>query len=64
MKITVVINVENVSLEKVNNEIDELKTISESLINTFNDAESVYELYKKGLHIEVKEDKSPVSNGI
>ena len=43
---------------------NELKTISESLINTFNDAGRVsIELYKKGLHIEVKEDKSPVSNG-
>ncbi len=44
--------------------LNELKTISESLINTFNDAGRVsIELYKKGLHIEVKEDKSPVSNG-
>ena len=42
----------------------ELKTISESLINTFNDAGKIsIELYKKGLHIEIKEDKSPVSNG-
>ena len=42
----------------------ELKTISESLIDTFNDAGRMsIELYKKGLHIEVKEDKSPVSNG-
>ena len=31
-----VINVENVNLEKVNNEKSELKTISESLIETFN----------------------------
>ena len=42
----------------------ELKTISESLIDTFNDAGKVsIELYKKGLKIEIKEDKSPVSNG-
>ena len=44
--------------------LNELKTISESLINTFNDAGKIsIELYKKGLHIEIKEDKSPVSNG-
>ena len=43
---------------------NELKTISESLINTFKDAGKMsIELYKKGLHIEIKEDKSPVSNG-
>ena len=43
---------------------NELKAISESLINTFNDAGKMsIELYKKGLHIEIKEDKSPVSNG-
>ena len=43
---------------------NELKTISESLVNTFNDAGKVsIELYKKGLNIEIKEDKSPVSNG-
>ena len=42
----------------------ELKIISESLINTFNEAGKVsIELYKKGLKIEIKEDKSPVSNG-
>ena len=42
----------------------ELKTISESLINTFNDAGRIsIELYKKGLQIEIKQDKSPVSNG-
>ena len=42
----------------------ELKNISESLINTFNDAGRIsIELYKKGLQIEIKEDKSPVSNG-
>jgi len=42
----------------------ELKNISESLINTFNDAGRVsIELYKKGLQIEIKEDESPVSNG-
>ena len=41
----------------------ELKTISESLIDTFKDAGKIsIELYKKGLTIEIKEDKSPVSN--
>ena len=44
--------------------ISELKIISESLIDTFNDAGKVsIELYKKGLKIEIKKDKSPVSNG-
>ena len=44
--------------------IDELKKIAENLIDTFNTAgqESI-DLYKKGLKIEIKEDKSPVSNG-
>jgi len=43
---------------------NELKKIAESLIETFNIAgqESI-DLYKKGLKIEIKEDKSPVSNG-
>tara|TARA_Y100000591_G_scaffold318309_1_gene329051 strand:- start:445 stop:1224 length:780 start_codon:yes stop_codon:yes gene_type:complete len=43
---------------------DELKNIAESLIETFNYAgkESV-RLYSEGLKIEIKEDKSPVSNG-
>ena len=42
----------------------ELKTISENLINTFNDAGKIsIDLYKKGLKIEIKKDKSPVSNG-
>ena len=43
---------------------DELKKIAENLIDTFNIAgqESI-DLYKKGLKIEIKEDKSPVSNG-
>ena len=43
---------------------NELKKISENLIETFNIAgrESI-EIYKKGLKIEIKEDKSPVSNG-
>ena len=42
----------------------ELKKIAESLIETFNIAgqESI-ELFKKGLKINIKEDKSPVSNG-
>ena len=41
-----------------------LKSIAENLINTFNEAgkESI-RLYKEGLKIEIKEDKSPVSNG-
>ncbi len=43
---------------------NELKSIAENLIETFNIAgqESI-NLYKKGLKIEIKEDKSPVSNG-
>ena len=42
----------------------ELKTISENLINTFNDAGRIsIDLFKKGLQIEIKEDNSPVSNG-
>ena len=42
----------------------ELKVIAEGLIDTFNLAgkESI-DLYDKGLKIEIKEDKSPVSNG-
>ena len=41
-----------------------LKSISENLIDTFNDAGKVaIDLYEKGLKIEIKEDKSPVSNG-
>ena len=44
--------------------INELKTICENLIDTFNVAgkESI-ELYTKGLKIKIKDDKSPVSNG-
>ena len=44
--------------------IEELKNISEKLIDTFNQAgrESI-QLYSKGLKITIKEDKSPVSNG-
>ncbi len=42
----------------------ELKTISESLISTFNEAGKIsINLYKKGLKIQIKEDKSPVCNG-
>ena len=42
----------------------QLKSISENLIDTFNDAgKAAIDLYKKGLKIEIKEDKSPVSNG-
>ena len=42
----------------------DLKSISESLIDTFNIAgkESI-DLYAKGLKVEIKDDKSPVSNG-
>ena len=44
--------------------VSELKIISESLIETFNKAGKIsIELYKKGLEIKIKEDKSPVSNG-
>ena len=44
--------------------INELKTISENLIETFKIAgEESIEIYKKGLKVEIKEDKSPVSNG-
>tara|TARA_B110001452_G_scaffold239474_1_gene220526 strand:+ start:483 stop:1262 length:780 start_codon:yes stop_codon:yes gene_type:complete len=43
---------------------DDLKKIAESLIQPFNIAGQVsIDLYKKGLKIEIKEDKSPVSNG-
>ena len=43
---------------------DKLKNVAESLISTFNIAgEEAIELYDKGLKIEIKEDKSPVSNG-
>ena len=42
----------------------ELKSISQDLINTFRIAgETSIDLYKRGLKIEIKEDKSPVSNG-
>ena len=42
----------------------ELKNIAECLIDTFNVAgkESI-DLYEKGLQIDIKKDKSPVSNG-
>jgi len=44
--------------------LSELKTLSENLIDTFNDAGKVsVDLYKKGLKIDIKDDKSPVSNG-
>ncbi len=44
--------------------IKDLKSISENLIETFNDAgqESI-DLYERGLKIDIKEDQSPVSNG-
>ena len=44
--------------------INDLKFISENLIDTFNIAgkESI-DLYAKGLKINIKEDNSPVSNG-
>ena len=44
--------------------INELKSISENLIDTFNIAgKETIELYDRGLKIEIKEDNSPVSNG-
>ena len=44
--------------------LNELKNISEGLIDTFNDAGRIsVDLYNKGLKIKIKEDKSPVSNG-
>ena len=44
--------------------ISELKSLSESLIDTFTLAgKKSIDLYKAGLKIEIKEDKSPVSNG-
>jgi 3'(2'), 5'-bisphosphate nucleotidase len=44
--------------------LNELKSISENLIDTFKLAgrESI-DLFNRGLKIEIKEDKSPVSNG-
>ena len=44
--------------------INELKSISEGLIDTFKIAGKVsIDLFAKGLKIEIKEDNSPVSNG-
>ena len=44
--------------------INELKSISENLIDTFYLAgKETVDLYTKGLKIEIKEDNSPVSNG-
>ena len=43
---------------------NELKKIAEGLIDTFDYAgEESKKLYDDGLKIEIKEDKSPVSNG-
>ena len=43
---------------------NELKKIAEGLIDTFNYAgEESKKLFNDGLKIEIKEDKSPVSNG-
>ena len=43
---------------------NELKSMSENLIDTFQKAGQLsIDLYKKGLDIQIKEDKSPVSNG-
>ena len=43
---------------------NELKSISENLIETFSIAAKVsIDLYDKGLKIKIKEDGSPVSNG-
>ena len=43
---------------------NELKTVAENLIDTFDKAgkESI-ELYNKGLKVEIKKDNSPVTNG-
>ena len=42
----------------------ELKSIAENLIETFNFAgKESMDLYEKGLKIQIKDDKSPVSNG-
>ncbi len=44
--------------------INELKSISQNLIDTFNTAGKLsIDLYSKGLKIEIKKDNSPVSNG-
>ena len=44
--------------------INELKSICENLIDTFNIAgKKSIDLFANGLKIEIKEDKSPVSNG-
>jgi 3'(2'), 5'-bisphosphate nucleotidase len=44
--------------------INELKSISEGLIDTFNNAGKIsIDLFAKGLKITIKEDNSPVSNG-
>ena len=43
---------------------EELKLIAERLIDTFNTAgEESIKLYSEGLKIQIKDDKSPVSNG-
>ena len=41
----------------------DLKSISENLIDTFNNAGASIDLYEKGLKIDIKEDNSPVTNG-
>ena len=44
--------------------ISDYKYICENLISTFNTAGKIsIDLFEKGLKIEIKEDKSPVSNG-
>ena len=52
------------SLKKLKMSKIDQKLIAESLIETFNFAgkESI-RLYNEGLKIEIKDDKSPVSNG-
>ena len=43
---------------------NDLKSISENLIDTFNNAgKASIDLYEKGLKIDIKEDSSPVTNG-
>ena len=59
-----VINIDNVTLEKVDNENWWIKNPKQKFDWYFQLCwESFYWSFKKGLKIEIKEDKSPVSNG-
>ena len=52
------------NLEILDGLVEGNKKIAEGLIDTFNIAgKDSIDLYKKGLKIEIKQDKSPVSNG-